>query len=62
MKDTKIQVFEAEVIDFFVEEESIETMVILRSIDANQVFPSNEETFTTMVKNIKDVEQVTPQV
>ncbi|PHR25988.1 MAG: hypothetical protein COA38_15920 [Fluviicola sp.] len=56
MRDKKIGKFNAEVVDFFVEE--LETMVVLKVLESDTNFPTETGEFTTKVKNIKEVNKV----
>jgi len=49
-------VFQASVVEFLYDED--DTKVVLKRLDDDGNFPSGEETFTTYVKNIKDVQQI----
>lgn len=56
MRDKKVAKFNAEVVDFFVEE--METMVRLKALDNASAFPSESDEYITKVKNIKEVNGV----
>ncbi|MCJ8289915.1 MAG: hypothetical protein HRT58_09645 [Crocinitomicaceae bacterium] len=56
MRDKKTGEFNAEVVDFFVEE--LETMVVLKVLESDTNFPTETGEFTTKVKNIKEVNKV----
>ncbi|PHR35260.1 MAG: hypothetical protein COA38_02935 [Fluviicola sp.] len=56
MKKKNIPVFQAEVMVFLYDED--DTKVILKRLSLEREFPVDEETYTTYVKNISDVQQV----
>ncbi|MBL4594038.1 MAG: hypothetical protein JKX68_09510 [Flavobacteriales bacterium] len=60
MRDKKMPRFKAKVVDFFVDE--LETMVVLKALEEDSTnFPSEDGEFTTMVKNIKEVNRADPE-